>query len=195
MRTTLSLRSVLRRFTLGSGPLKRRSDRVEFVSRLFLVLALLSAAPVAVAVGTAVADGLDATVHQQLLTRHPVRATLLNDAASSTTTGAVDVPTMATWLGPDGVAHAGKVQAPPGLRAGSSIDVWVDRGGSPVEAPMTDAVITDQSLVAGAVSFLGMVILGLSVHLSVVGVLARQRSRRWETGWQQVEPLWISRFW
>ena len=39
MRTTLSLRSVLRRFTLGSGPLKRRSDRVEFVSRLFLVLA------------------------------------------------------------------------------------------------------------------------------------------------------------
>ncbi len=196
MHTTLSLRSAVRRFTLGSGPLKRRSDRVEFASRIFLLLALLAAAPLGVAAGTVVADGMGATAHQQALSRVQEQATLLSDAAADPSSGAIDVPTRATWLGPDGVAHSGTVSAPVGLRAGSSMTVWIDRSsGRPVDAPLTDAVITDQSLVVGAVTFLGAVIVGLSVHLIVVGVLARQRSRRWEAGWQQVEPLWISRFW
>lgn len=196
MRPSLSLRSALRRFTLGSGPLKRRSDRVEFASRLFLVLALLCAAPVAVAAGTAVADGLSRTAHQQTVTRVEERATLVADAKGDPTSGTIDVPVQATWLGPDGNAHAGNVTAPIGLRAGSSVSVWLDRSsGTVVEAPMSDAVVTDQSLVVGAVTFLGMVIVGLSAHLAVVAILARRRARRWESGWEQVEPLWISRFW
>lgn len=191
-----SLRYAWRRFTLGSGPLKRRSDRIELLSRIVLLLALVAAAPLGVVAGSAVADGLDTTAHQQLLARVQERATLLSDATLDPQASSMQVPTEATWLGPDGATHVGRVPAPAGLPAGSTVAVWVDRSsGRPVDPPLTDAVITDQSLVAGAVTFLGTVIAALSIHLVVLAVLSRRRARRWEAGWQQVEPLWISRFW
>ena len=44
-------RTLRRRFTLGSGPLKPTSDRIEFLSRVVLVLLLLAALPVGLVVG------------------------------------------------------------------------------------------------------------------------------------------------
>ncbi|MFP5370397.1 MAG: hypothetical protein ACLGI3_06575, partial [Actinomycetes bacterium] len=43
-------RRVIRRLALGSGPLKRTSDRIEVLSRLLLVVGLVMAPPVAVTV-------------------------------------------------------------------------------------------------------------------------------------------------
>src|SRR3712207_2320343 len=51
-RDTLARRS-LRRFTLGSGPLKRRSDRVQVAGRIVVVLSFLLAPLLAVVVSTA----------------------------------------------------------------------------------------------------------------------------------------------
>ena len=184
----------LRRFTLGSGPLKRRSDRVELVSRIMLALALLAAAPLAVTAGTTLSASLSATAAAQARSSVQEQATLLADAATRPTPGSQTVPTSATWPGPDGTAHTGAVAAPPGARAGTTVKVWVDRSGEPVEAPLSDAAIADEALVAGAVTFLGVVIVALSVHLVVLWLLARRRARRWEAGWAQVEPLWVSRF-
>ena len=61
MSTSSPARRLLRRFTLGSGPLKRRSDRLEFLSRVVLTLTLLAAVPIGVATGTAMAGNLTAT--------------------------------------------------------------------------------------------------------------------------------------
>lgn len=188
------LRRGVRLFTLGSGPLKRGSDRLEFASRLLLLLTLLLAAPLAVAVGHTVAAGLDATVAQQAHDRFPGRATLLSDATAEPSSDSLQAPTPATWLGPEGLSRVGTVPAPTGARAGTSVGIWVDRSGRPVEAPMSAGDVGPQALVAGAVTFLAAVIGGLSVHLAVLGLVNRRRSRRWETGWQAVQPLWVSRF-
>ena len=48
----------VRRFTLGSGPLKRTSDRLQALSRLVLLLAVLAVVPLAGLVGTAVSGHL-----------------------------------------------------------------------------------------------------------------------------------------
>ena len=190
----LRLRRGLRVFTLGSGPLKRRSDRLEFAWRVLLTLTLLLGIPLAVAAGNSVAAGLHATAHQQAQSRALERATLLRDAPAQPSADGLDVTTSATWLGPDGRSHTGNVAASPGARAGSSVDIWVDRSGRPVEAPMSAAAADDEALVAAAVTFLAVVIAGLSLHLVVHVLLTRQRNRRWEAGWQSVEPLWVSRF-
>lgn len=191
---SLPFRRALRRFALGSGPLKRGSDRLEFASRLLLTLLLLLAAPLAVAAGSSVAAGVDATVQHQAHTRLPERATLLRDAAAQPSPGSLQTATLAAWLGPDGTFHVGSVPARPGTRAGTSVGIWVDRAGRPVEAPLAAGTARAQALVAGAVTFLAVVIAGLALHLSVLGVLNRRRSRRWETGWQAVQPLWGSHF-
>ena len=47
--TDTALHRSLRWFTLGSGPLKRGSDRLQVAGRLVVVLALLVAPPLAVA--------------------------------------------------------------------------------------------------------------------------------------------------
>lgn len=194
MSITLRLRRGLRLFTLGSGPLKRRSDRLEFAARILLTLTLLLALPLAIAAGRSVAAGLSATAQHQAHTRTPERATLLHDAAAQPSAGDLQVSTSATWLGPDGQGHVGHVPASPGARAGTSVAIWVDRSGRVVEPPMSAAAAEDEALVAGCVIFLGIVIAGLSVHLVVQALLTRQRNRRWEAGWQAVEPLWVSRF-
>jgi hypothetical protein len=48
------LARAIRQFTLGSGPLKRGSDTVEYVSRLLVLLVVLLSVPVALTVGTVV---------------------------------------------------------------------------------------------------------------------------------------------
>jgi hypothetical protein len=59
---------------------------------------------------------------------------------------------------------------------------------------MSTAGVQDEALVAGSVISLGVVIAALTMHLVVQALLTRQRHRRWEAGWQAVEPLWVSRF-
>jgi len=161
----LPLRRALRRFALGSGPLRRGSDRLEFASRLFLALLLLLAAPLAVAAGHSVAAGVDATVQHQAHTRLPERATLLRDAAAQPSPGSLQASTPAAWLGPDGLSHVGSVPARPGARAGSSVGIWVDRAGRPVEAPLVAGSVRAQAIVAGVVVFLAVVIAGLAAGL------------------------------
>jgi hypothetical protein len=183
-----------RRFTLGSGPLKRTSDRVEFLSRVVLVLALLAATPAGLAVGTATYTGVLATAEHQAVTRSPTTATLLADAPAKNGTGTAGVPTSATWTAPGGASRTGQVDAPAGARAGTTVDVWVDRAGALTDRPLTSGEVVGQGVVVGVLTGLGLVIAGLSSHLVVLVLLERRRLRRWEAGWAAVAPLWGSRF-
>jgi hypothetical protein len=190
----LPARTLLRRFTLGSGPLKRSSDRVEFLSRIVLVLALLVAAPVGVAVGTTASASMRTTAEEQAATRSQARATLLTDAPQPETQVAARRPTRATWTAPDGTARTGVVDAPAGAPAGSQVVIWVDRSGEPTDPPLSRSAIADQGVVLGVLALLGVVLLALGGHLLVLWWLGRRRDRRWAEGWASVEPLWATRF-
>ncbi|MGY1605030.1 Rv1733c family protein [Geodermatophilus sp. SYSU D00815] len=187
-------RTLRRRFTLGSGPLKRASDRVEFLSRVVLVLALLAALPAGLVVGGRASATMHAVAAEQAAERHRVSATLLSDAEADDGPATPDVPTAATWLGPDGTARSGDVDAPAGARSGTTVDVWVDDAGALTDDPLTSAEATGQGIVLGVLTALGTVLAALSGHLLVVWLLERRRLRRWERGWASVEPLWVSRF-
>ena len=74
---------LLRRFTLGSGPLKRGSDRLEFVARVLLVCSLLTAVPISLAVGTAAHTHVAAEATAQAADRHRVTARLVADVPAT----------------------------------------------------------------------------------------------------------------
>jgi hypothetical protein len=186
-------RTLRRRFTLGSGPLKRTSDRLEFLSRVALALALLVAVPVGLLAGAAAYVDVSATAQQQADTRSPETATLLLDAPDSGT-AEISVPTSATWTTPDGTTRTGEVDASPGAVAGTTVDVWVDERGRITERPLTEGEVTGQAVVIGILIALALVIVGMCSHMVVLWVLERRRYRRWEAGWASVAPLWVSRF-
>lgn len=184
----------LRRARLGSGPLTRRSDRVELASRLLAAVVLLLALPIALAVGTAV--GADAAAHarEQAAVLHQQQARLLNTAPDTASgSRALAVPEWATWSAPDGTVREGVVRAPRDAQAGDTVEIWVDRDGQQAHAPLDAADVGTVAVVVGVASLLGLTATAIGGHLLVCRVLWQRRARQWEQQWRAVEPLWSGR--
>ncbi|MEU2348483.1 hypothetical protein [Modestobacter sp. NPDC049651] len=187
-------RRLLRRAVLGRGPLKRGSDRLELASRVLLAAVLLLAVPVALAVGTVAHAAAQRVAAVQAADRSQQVAVLVDDAPPATlgTTGDRH-PTQARWTAPDGTARSGTVPARPGMRAGDEVTVWLDADGGRVPAPMSADDVFWQAFSQGVLVFLGTAGTAGLLHLGVCRALWRQRSRRWEREWADVEPEWAGR--
>ena len=192
------VRRTLRRFTLGSGPLKRGSDRLQVVGRLVVVLAVLLAPPIAVATGGAVTAHLQAVADAQAAARSHVKAVLLTNAPAATGgTGYTEVstpsvPVQAMWPLPDGEKGQGLVPAAPGSPAGSSVPVWVGRDGELTPPPLDPAGISTTAVAVGALPLIGLPVVTWLLYALFCAVLNALRDRRWARDWAAVEPVWKS---
>jgi hypothetical protein len=187
---------VLRRFTLGSGPLKRASDRLEYFSRLLLVGVLLTAVAVALAVATAVyADGGPEASAQQA-ERHQVTALLEEDAVtSSDASGSVLAlgRARAVWTGPSGAERTGVVPVAAGSEAGSTVSIWIDPDGTRTTRPLTSGDLAARGLGFGVLTYFVIAMFAWFAHDTFRRMLDRGRSRRWADEWAVVGPLWTGR--
>lgn len=156
-------RHLAHRFLLGTGPLKRTTDR------------------------------LHVTAHAQAATRMQRTATLLSDAPAASGPDGGGVLTRAEWPGPHGRVMTGDVIAPNGDPTGSAVTIWVDRAGRITTEPLRAEDIAMQSSLLGFLAALALPALLLLLHLLVVWLLDRARSRRWAAEWATVEPLWAGR--
>jgi hypothetical protein len=188
-------RRLWHRFTLGSGPLKRPSDRIQVLARVLLVLAVLTAVPVALAVATATASHMQALADAEAAGRHEVTATLLeaavapprSDAEHAVLTARVE----ATWSDATGIIRHGVVRAPLGTKADSTTAIWVDDdSGVVTTAPREDSEVIEQAVLASLFTFSGISVVASFGYLAVRGLLERSRMRRWADGWAEVEPVW-----
>ena len=187
-------RSLWHRFTLGSGPLKRSTDRAQVLARLLLVLAVLTAVPVALAVATATGSSVRTLAESQAASRHQVEATLLERPAPPAATEpdrvVLTTTVEATYLDATGVTRHGGVRAPVGANVGSTVAVWIDHSGAVATAPMDDSQVVGQAVLAGLITFTGITITALLGYIALRGLLERSRMRRWAEGWATVEPVW-----
>jgi hypothetical protein len=187
-------RALLRRFTVGSGPLKRRSDRLQFGARLLLVALLLAlAAPVGLAVGTAVYSHGRADAALQAAARHRTTAQLQEDASVPTQSadGAWQ-PARArvTWIVPSGGTREAVVDVSAGARAASSVRVWVDESGQLARPPLAAGDAAREGVSLGIFAFLGFTVVSVLSYEVFCLVLDRSRSRSWGEEWAAVEPVW-----
>jgi hypothetical protein len=191
------LRRALRRFTLGSGPLKRRSDRVQVLGRVLLALSLLAAAPLAVVAVGITRGQLESTVAAQSAHRHPARAVVEDQpepAADDPADANVSISRAAiVWPGPGGVVRHGTAQVPTGTTAGTTIPVWVDRSGALTTAPLDQATIGTTSIAAGMLATVVVPVVAWGMYCLLCTVLDAQRRRRWEREWDRVEREWGTR--
>ncbi|MGY1792469.1 hypothetical protein ACI796_00645 [Geodermatophilus sp. SYSU D00525] len=189
----------VRWFTLGSGPLKRGTDRLEVLGRLAVVLALLAAAPLAVAVTTATQHSLEAQADAQAAERHLVRAVLLEDAPGTLDADgfgdrvAGAVPARATWAAPDGPPREGSLNVRPQTPAGTAVSVWVDDGGRVTREPMDPGSIPAAATAVGVLALVGVPLAAWTLHTVLCCCLDARRDRQWTEGWAAVEREWSAR--
>jgi hypothetical protein len=183
-----------RRFSLGSGPLKRGTDRVQALSRVLLLVIVLAAIPVALCTASTSRGHLIGAAAAQARSRHQVQAVLLQDAVSSTASyeSAPYYAPVRWTTAAGGGARVDTLPVPPGARAGTSVPVWVDAAGNLTAAPLGERDIRREARLIGIGSGIGLVLAGWVLHALVCQGLARRRDRQWTAGWSAVEPLWTA---
>jgi hypothetical protein len=196
--TDTALRRSLRWFTLGSGPLKRGSDRLQVAGRLVVVLALLTAAPLAVAATIITTARLEALAEAEAAERSRVDAVLLENAPEAVGSGYGDqapvrVPARAVWPVPGGAERQGIVLVPPHTAAGTAVPVWVHRDGHVTRGPLDRSRIDSSAMRVGAVILLGVLLATWILYALLCATLDAHRQRRWAQGWAAVEPEWVNR--
>ena len=186
----------IRRFTLGSGPLKRTSDRLELLARVVLTGVLLSAVAIALAVATASYSQGRSEVTAQAAERQQVSAELLEDA-SMPKDGSQSVPDLgratASWTGPSGVRHTEPISVPVRAKAGSTQVIWVDRTGDRTTRPVTSGDVVGRTVGIALVTYLGIALVAIGIYRLFRSQLDRSRSRRWAAEWAVVEPKWTGK--
>ncbi|GAA1257257.1 hypothetical protein GCM10009677_04490 [Sphaerisporangium rubeum] len=186
-----------RRYRFDRNPLRRRSDRIEGVAVLLILLILLACLWPALAVAGQVYRRGMAEEQAAPEVRQPVVAVLLQDATSTTTVTAqgtvVQVKAKVRWQAPDGSEHVAVRTVPAQARAGSVTRMWVDEAGDPVAAPRQHVQTVTDAAVAGfgvMVAASGLLFSGLMV---VRWLLDRRRYADWDAAWESAEQRWRPR--
>lgn len=189
------LRRVLRRFLLGSGPLKRRSDRVQALGRVLVVLAVLAAAPLGVVAAALAHDHLAAEAAAQAADRHATWAVVLTGGG----TGPADwrdpratARAEVSWFSPSGSVRHGTLAVPAGTAIGAPVAVWVDRSGALASGPMDARTVECTSLAVGAAATVAVLLAVWSLYGGLTLVLDAHRRRGWTQDWIRVEREWCS---
>jgi hypothetical protein len=181
---------------MGTGPLKRRSDRAQMIGRLVVVLSFVVAPLLAVVAATATTTHLEGIAAEQAADRHRGSAVLLEDApAASTRAGyedgfSSDVPVHAAWSLPDGTTRDDVVLAKAGTPLGTAVPVWLDDDGNRTVAPLDRAGIPGTALTMAALPLVGLPIVTWTLYAVLCSTLDSSRERRWEQEWVTVEREW-----
>jgi hypothetical protein len=186
----------LRRLTLGSGPLKRTSDRLEALARILLVFVLLMGIAVALAVATATYTQRRSEATAQAADRHRVSAELLENA-SLPTAASEDIADVGqapvVWTAPSGVERQAVVSVPIRAKAGSNLFIWVDRDGDRTPPPLDDGDVATVAVGYALLTYLGISVGAVVAYRLFRNLLERSRARRWATEWAAVEPVWTGK--
>ncbi|ORC00598.1 hypothetical protein B1T48_03790 [Mycobacterium persicum] len=161
---------------VGRNPLLRRTDRLEALLLLVVLVASLLLIPAAAIVGAEVLDARDHQYAAQAQVRHPVTATVTGATHDPNSEGIV---VHVRWAAAAG-ERTGSFRHSAPLNVGQRVEIWVDRDGNLVRPPTprwhagVDAVVT---------SVLILLTCGAAMSLVVGSVrsrLDRARDAAWE---------------
>jgi len=154
----------------------RTSDGFEVLIALWVAVVVLIGIPLAVTVGGGVHDSRSRLYSDQAQNRQAVTAVITDGKAAHRELGDPQTVNVAARWVADGAEHQGVVSAPRGVKAGDSVDIWVDENGYHVGVPHRTAL--DEAVAAA-----------LSTWLSVAAVAAVLLAG----GWVVVDRLRDSR--
>jgi len=177
---------------LCKGWTGRWTDRLEDAMAWVLLAAGLLVVLFGSLFGIGVHDRLVDQARVEASDHMPAIATLLNASPTIGSDSTLSAPlwTAATWRDRSGEAHTGILQAPQGLNAGGTFQIWIDRAGAPVPEPISDSDALAMATVIAALTFL----VGASVLAALWGAVRRitlsYNCSAWEREWREVAVIW-----
>jgi hypothetical protein len=186
------IRRAVRWFTLGSGALKRGSDRVQMLARFVVALSVVAAPALAVGVAGATRTHFDAVAVAQAIDRRQVRAVVLKDPAPEPVpwnTTLVSEQATVAWDSERGIQR-GVVPVPDGTAPGTTVPVWIGRDGQPTLPPLDGQDIGGLAVAAAAGAGTGLPLVAWLLYRFLCAGLDVQRQRRWTQDWVVVERTW-----
>jgi hypothetical protein len=199
MRWTAVRRSIPGAWRWRRNPLRRASDVVEAWIGLAAVVVTAVAAPaVGVTVGEAVDSALRRVVAEQHAERHHVEAVVERmgrsrnrlvdpDNADDQATGHAVV---VSWRSPDGVRHTAVVDVVGRHPPGTTMRLWINRHGRPVEAPLDPATAVSNAIAAGFGAAVAVAALVMAARHLLGWRILRRRMADWERDWLRVGEDW-----
>ncbi len=190
------LRRLVRMWRPDGNPLRRTADRVEAAAVVVLIAAFLCGAPLAALTAGHAAATSGFRAEQAQAGWHRVAAVLLPNAPASVPPmyqAALQPRAPARWTAPDGAQRTGRVYAPVGAAAGSTVAVWINASGRPAPPPLgrsdvVEGIVLAALLAAGAVAAV-LAALGYVVRWA----LDRRRLAAWDARWAVTGPQWTDR--
>ncbi|MGW1051447.1 Rv1733c family protein [Streptomyces sp. NPDC001118] len=173
------------------NPLRRHSDVIEaWIVLVTWVLAVLGGA----VAGLAAAHNAEAALSARQARVHAVTAVLTDSVASNPTsgTGYDDGRVWATvrWTDTHGTVHTDRAKVRPGTPVGSQVNVWTNRAGHVVSAPVTGAAADLQAALTGALVAPSAGAAVWSAGWLVRTRMIRRRMAEWDEEWKQIGPRW-----
>jgi len=194
------LRRLARQFGLDRNPLRRRIDRAQAALLFVLIAAFVAAAPVLTAVAGHWAR--NAGISEQRAERgwRQVTATLLVPGPATgrnRTFPAAPMMVRATaqWRAPDGQLRTGLVPVIPGVRAGSTVPVWVNAAGFPGRQPLRTAQREQKAALAELVTICALAVAACLIADTGRKMFDRRRLASWDKEWRAIGPLWSRQRW
>ena len=159
----------------GRNPLLRRADRIEALVMLVALVASLVAIPVAGVVGGVTYGARDRLYTQEAHERHRVMATVTDARVEDLGITVVQ----AKWPVAAG-QRTGALQLSDQVKAGESVEIWVDKDGNPVVPPTPAWLAVGEAVGMAAVTLLAVGVGMAAVVAAVRSRLDRARDAAWE---------------
>lgn len=159
----------------GRNPLLRRADRIEALVMLVALIASLVAIPVAGVVGGVTYGARDRLYTQEAHERHTVMATVTDARVEDMGITVVQ----AKWPVAAG-QRTGALQLSDQVKAGESVEIWVDKDGNPVVPPTPAWLAVGEALGMAAVTLLAVGVGMAALVAAVRSRLDRARDAAWE---------------
>ncbi len=178
---------------LDGNPLRRRADRLGTGLALGLWALFLICAPLlAVLAGRWTHEAGLAQQRAERNWRQVVAVTLQAAPPSADQYAAqwADIGVLAKWVTPSGVQRVGEVWAWPGIRAGTSVRVWLNGSGWPSGPPLSARQLSTRVLGVAALVPTVLAAVLLIIAWLARWLLIRSKLAAWESDWAVVEPQW-----
>jgi hypothetical protein len=172
----------------------RGTDRLEDLVAWLLTACAAGVVVLGVVIGQLGFEHTLARSRDELATRSPARAELLEFVdGTSMADGGRPRTALARWTAPDGHETRGRVIVSTRRVIGDAVPIWLDRAGHLVPAPITAG---SASIVGwtwgGAVALAGWAVLVL-LWTGVRAWTAHHNTAAWAREWALVEPSWSGR--
>ncbi|AII07079.1 MULTISPECIES: hypothetical protein [Rhodococcus] len=170
------------------NPLLRRSDRIENMLTLAVVVLAFAMLPLAILVGARTIDSQLTLAEKQVADYRTVSATTLADSTGVSVTSDVapsGVDTApAKWTWGNETRHA-DITVDPATPSGTKEDIWVNADGNLTTEPMSPSAARVAGVIAGLFTWFAVMMIALSGFLICRASLNRARDAQWDRDLRQ----------